>query len=549
VTVSVGWVQPPKYKKGLDPLGVQQPCIAIYTELLPGITNVTDRVAYFSFGPWIAWAFSNRYPAGTAAQFTEILRRAEVLLTLVGARHGLTTEPDHFDEHGGSLVGVLTLRKVVEGAPDSRALKLSDYALLEDSEFRYFKNRRGGLGQYYLGSLRDEYHLLDDRRGGLIDFTIERGGTLAEAFNAGIDQELFFTCLEHDRVTMKGLDKLSKFCPCQLRSKQRTAERSLLGATILGELPELSEHPRQRRSSLAVLADFLNSAAGCEATYDQVDEFLTSCYALVLPDGRHWSPQPALLPTVKHWGFYVRNELLSIAMQRLFREALSAIGRDDPRSWTVETTAAWCTAVEPFMGALAKLNFETFGDLVSDAKANLPARWDVSNARHEIALWDEVMSKSGTEGVVAAIQLLATLIARPGSLPDSFQGATGSSLFRLDHYPINVQSFSKHAQDSWRQMALGRWLAECLSWVMSTHRQVALRKLAQSGDDTRRLRMGDEGLYFEGDLIEVVRTQPRLAQAFRILRDLGLTDRAMGGRMPMLTTEGQAFLRSVIDET
>jgi hypothetical protein len=60
VTVAVGWVQPPKYKKGLDPLGVQQPCIAIYSELLPGITNVTDRITYFSFGPWFAWAFANR---------------------------------------------------------------------------------------------------------------------------------------------------------------------------------------------------------------------------------------------------------------------------------------------------------------------------------------------------------------------------------------------------------------------------------------------------------------------------------------------------------
>lgn len=547
MTISVGWVQPPKYKKGLDPLGVQQPCITIYTELLPGITNVTDRVAYFSFGPWLAWAFSTRFPKGTATQFIEVLRRGEVLLTLIGARHGLETDPDHFEEHGGSLVGVNTLRKAVEQAPANRAIKLSDHALLEESNLRYFKNRRGGLGQYYLGSLRDEYHLLDDRKAGVIDFTLERGLDLARAFDAGIDQDLFFKCIEQDRVAVRDLDKLSKFCPCQLRSGERAAERSLLGATVLGDLPELSEHSDERRRSLALIVDFLNSAGGCEASYTEADEFLTSCYALVLPDGRPWAPPERLISAVKHWSFYVRNEMLSIAMQRLFREALAAIAREVPRLQTVEATARWCASVEPFTEVLAKLEFKTFDHLVSDANARLPALSDVSNERHEINLWDRALSDSGADSLVSAIQLLATLIVRPGALPDNFERAGGSSLFRLDYYPINIQAFSARAQGSWRKMALTDWLADSLCWIMSTHRQVALRKLAQSGDDTRRLRMGDEGLYFEGDLIDVVRTQPRLTQAFRFLRDLGLTARAKDQRMPMPNSEGRAFLRSVVD--
>jgi len=34
-------------------------------------------------------------------------------------------------------------------------LRLSDYATQEDSGERYFKNRMGGLGQYYVGSLAE----------------------------------------------------------------------------------------------------------------------------------------------------------------------------------------------------------------------------------------------------------------------------------------------------------------------------------------------------------------------------------------------------------
>ena len=97
-------------------------------------------------------------------------------------------------------------------------------------------------------------------------------------------------------------------------------------------------------------------------------------------------------------------------------------------------------------------------------------------------------------------------------------------------------------------MGLRDWLTGGLSWIISTHRQVALRKLAQSGDDTRRLRMDDGGgLYFEGDLMDVVRTQPRLVQAFRFLRDLGLTARAKDGKLPEPNGEGRTFLRKVVD--
>jgi hypothetical protein len=498
-----------------------------------GHYNVTDRVAYFSFGPWFAWAFANRHPKGTAAQFVEMLRRAEVLLTLIGARHGLETDADHFEEHGGSLVGVNTLRKIVEQAPDNHAIKPSDYALLEDSDLRYFKNRRGGLGQYYLGSLRDEYYLLDDRKAGVIDFTFERGRPMAEAFDIGVDQDAFFKCIEQDHVTVRGLDKLLMFCPCQLRSKDRSAERALLSTTVLGDSSELSENASARRHSLALIVEFLNSANSCEAAFIPADEFLTSCYSLILPDGRPWLLPAPLVPTAKLWSFYVRNEMLSIAMQRLFREALGIIERETPRLRTVEEAAVWCASREPFDQALKQLKFIA----------------DVNSERHEVSLWDKALGDSDAvcDRLVAAIRLAATLVVRPGALPDNFERATGATALRLNHYPINIESFSARARDSWPRMSLAEWLSDTLCWTMSTHRQVALRKLAQSGDDTRRLRMGDDGLYFEGDLIDVVRTQPRLVQAFRFLRDLGLVARAKDNRMPLPTSEGRSFLRNVID--
>ncbi|CAN0583738.1 unnamed protein product, partial [Ectocarpus sp. 12 AP-2014] len=51
--IQTGWVKPPFQRGGLDHLGAQAPCIQIYGQLLPGITNVTDRARYYSFYPWL----------------------------------------------------------------------------------------------------------------------------------------------------------------------------------------------------------------------------------------------------------------------------------------------------------------------------------------------------------------------------------------------------------------------------------------------------------------------------------------------------------------
>jgi hypothetical protein len=63
---TLGWLERPQKKIGLDNLGTQQPCVAIYTWLLPGATNVTDRAASYGFYPWFIRAFEARYKAWLA---------------------------------------------------------------------------------------------------------------------------------------------------------------------------------------------------------------------------------------------------------------------------------------------------------------------------------------------------------------------------------------------------------------------------------------------------------------------------------------------------
>lgn len=52
--IRTGWVSPPSLAGGLDHLGIQQLPARIFSNLLPGITVVTDRDANYSFYPWVS---------------------------------------------------------------------------------------------------------------------------------------------------------------------------------------------------------------------------------------------------------------------------------------------------------------------------------------------------------------------------------------------------------------------------------------------------------------------------------------------------------------
>src|SRR5262245_57081919 len=102
--VRTGWVTPPPAIRGLDHLGVLAPSIDLYGQLLPGITNVTNRARYYSFYPWLIWSFEKRYSDHSRESFIRILRRADCLITLVAAYHALYLDERHND-HGLWMVG------------------------------------------------------------------------------------------------------------------------------------------------------------------------------------------------------------------------------------------------------------------------------------------------------------------------------------------------------------------------------------------------------------------------------------------------------------
>ena len=539
------WIAGATWKPGLDNLGTQQPCEFIYSALLPGITNVTERAWLFGFYPWFIWAFEKRHPDASDTEFRESLRRADCLATLVAARHEIVCGDKHDGDprnHGSALPGRLKLIPAARSLSEGSTLRLSDFAdRSEENPLRYFKNRLGGLGQYYLGVLRDEYGVLfGDGRSG-VRYVKDVALPLITAFNDGLDDKLFLDAVDGDHVTSDLLDQLSPFCPCALHERRETA-RTYLADMFLGRISPSTPTQIKRRLSLGLALDFLAGANGAESD-DETIGFLCACYSGTLPTQRSWELPPPFGEVRAQWALYLRNEMLSLAWQAVFKATLEKL--DGVRGIAdIRSAAVWCVEQPEFEAAIAKFGHASFDEAVKAELRSLPQLTEEQHPQHELALWRKLLASEAAELLAAAMRMLAVLIARHGETADHYAPLRLSKTVLVD-YPLTLNTLGESAKGPWRGPSTEHWLRMLIATALSTHQRVAIRKWGQSHDDTLMFRIGENGLFVERLPERLAQTQPRLGQAFQILRDLGLTLVKTSDHLPALSASGQAALDDI----
>lgn len=538
----VGWVEPIKPIRGLDHLGVQAPCIALYSQLLPGITNVTNRARYYSFNPWLIRSFEQRYRDHSIDEFRRVLRRAECLFALIAIRHARVVADDDEGRHGVGMVGRFTLLRIPE---NEKSIALDDYAGLEGPR-RYFKNRLGGLGQYYFGPLRD-LRVLDytsKQDGSLPGYDNVRGAALAEAFGDGVPEDTFFRVLERRKIRWSDLDDLEDFCPCHLPN--RGGERTLLLDLFFARSePYQSPESANRRASLALILDLLTRVMQVEG-YDLERVFRASAYTQVLPDGRPWDVHPLLAQVQGGWATYQQNELLSLSLQALFTAVLGAVERD--QSGRLQSTAKAGEVCADLLPSARKFRKRRLVDVVSELRSSLPPLGAWQDDAHEIHRGWRIL-KAGAEHetlsvlVEEGIQILLSLLAR--GIDENPYTEFEFEPDYFDAREVHLLSFQQAWQSTWSDMTIEQWMRWlAVHWGVQRHLSVALRKLRGERRDTFRIRPLEQELR----VIEVpppAATVPRLGMAFQILRDLGLTELDDDG-CPGLTNDGHKELESCL---
>jgi hypothetical protein len=538
------WVHPPPQVQGLDHLGTHAPCIELYSRLLPGITNVTDRLRYFSMYPWFVWAFDRRYPGSDAAKFESLLRRADCLLTLISERHSDRTDQDT-DRHGTGMVGRQRLVPALrEWQADSR---LSTYATREATPQRYFQNRLGGLGQYYIGTLQ-EMQLLDRVERGWIRYTLEGGRPLAEAVERQVDSNAFFRVLEADRVSLSKLDALESFCFCKLTDGGEERDRL---ADLMLRAPKMDAAGRQRRLSLGVALSMVDESARKSPAVATMNLFQRSVYGRSLGGGHEWIVPASLVQSVRTWALYVRNDMLSIAAQAVFAVALKRMAAEEVHFENSALCSQWFQKSPLVMRVARRFGNATFTAMKGKIALELASIGDIESEKHEwkysrAALHQYTDSEESDEIVLtSAVNTLAALAVR-SSEPDAYALSPFPDEY-LRHYPINLKSFADLSRGDWESLSIAQllgWLVR--EWGIETHLSIAIRKL-RGGQSTFRVRPTERGLEVQDGIPRPTPTNPRMANGLQVLRDLGaIEDIDEGSR---LSEFGRVLLREIVDES
>jgi hypothetical protein len=552
--IETTWVRAPAPKSGLDHLSAQAPCISVYAQLLPGITNVTDRARYYSLYPWLIWSFDRRFPKADAEEFEQIFRRADCLLTLIAERHARVT--DQVDElHGRAMVGRNTLTNVVAQLENGGSIRLSTYATREEVENRYFKNRLGGLGQYYAGTLQD-LKILGPRKGDWVRYSLDHGEKLAEAVDTAVNGDAFFALAKKDRITADDLDALKEFCPCNL-SKSRK-ECDFLLDLFFDRTAKYGTTGQQRAKSLALLLHLADELSTKSDQDLDIATFRPAIYTGFLPKRKSWKVPTPLAESHQGWHLYQRNELLSVAVQGVFAVTLDLLQKAGIHPLNSTACARWLCGTDTALRVLKSYRKLTIGQIISQTRKQLPPLSDWLNDKHELQLARAILEgyylverephiNDHVEMLQQSLQLLVALVARDEPAHAPYRDIAFPPGF-LDDHPINLGTLRHWAANEWQDLTaseLLEWL--CVRWGIDAHLRVALRKLRSDPRPTFQVQPAETGLEVIG-VPPPVRTNPRFAQAVQILIDLGALRRRGTDARLSLTELGQTLLGEIISK-
>jgi len=68
---------------GLDPLSLQTTSKATYSALLPGISNLTNRLRYYGFYCWLLDFYFLKEKKGNSTEQNKFIRRAELMVAIL----------------------------------------------------------------------------------------------------------------------------------------------------------------------------------------------------------------------------------------------------------------------------------------------------------------------------------------------------------------------------------------------------------------------------------------------------------------------------------
>lgn len=503
------WTKTGSWTLGRDPLGMQATSVRMYRNLVPGLTNVTNRLRYYSFYCWVIQLYEKRKHTSNDLEWKKFIRRAEALYALAC----YLVDPEKSQGMAGGIWANAESRKLTTDSFD-----LTPHTDRPGQSGQYLKASRGNFGQFYIASMV-EVGLLAQTAGNIPMVSEDLGRKMANAFAESIET---VTGIIEDAI-LKGTASREHLIEIGRTAhpsniENGTSEMALLRDYLLAKNPDDGKKGDARRSSAWLALDLIRHSVPINNDHD----FRRAFYNRVLPDG---TPYDAEGEIIDRWQAFQANEFCHIALEMLLNGLLSWQLKKypdglDPRSLILDFLNGFLPeATGSFENHARAISGEYSGREEELSAAILPALL--------------VTAQSGDrDALTAAVNLILTLWGR-WSEPENrvrktighYAGERGKSLAGA------LRTLDKHA---------GKPVPEALHelirrHILADHLAIAGHKLSGSGTFTYHFTLAD-GLLADGRPGIYGYTNPRMGNLIRFLEDAGLC------RDGIVTADGEKFL-------
>lgn len=456
------------FKAGRDPMGIQNSSVATYSELLPGLTNLTGHIRYYS----IYCLLLNEYDSlekggktGIPHQYN-FLRRAELIIAYIMRNQNI-----------GAVIG-----SDFTGYKDGTIRNGDSYDIARGADYKSSRDRStywsyptGAFGQYYLGSLiycrlvkieADRFYLLT------------AGRHLAQALADSLDPRLwqrFTGCVIKGHLTS---DDITELQPLGLRGIVSNSPEWVALNRLLTAPDENGS--TLRRDTIRLLLNDLRDGIGR-------DEFVRHRFLC------HRVGDPADNAAFG-WYFYFMCEVLHYCIETLLCYILSRIDalRNPPVETLIDDAAGRICALLTNATRPVAEQFDTLRSFIKER------RYDQAAAAATELLTALRLEYNDNREAVTIFEQRHRLNRQHGILSeglDSFVGSSGSLTQLTD-------------------------LRKIIRRVMNEHTLVAVSKMGNSDADLRKFILED-GCAVLVEMRYPTGTSPRIRSLYNFLTDLG----------------------------
>lgn len=476
----VYWASNEGFKSGRDPMGIQNSSVATYSVLLPGLTNLTGHIRYYSLYCWILDEYNrlDKISPQKVHQY-DFIRRFELAMAILMNGQGMRAVV------GANFVYYNKMKRLDDGSfylPDG-----ADYDIPSDR--RYWTLKTGAFGQYYLGSLifYDLVKIEQDR----LFYLLSRGKALANDVRDSVDEQIrndFVQCL------LSGIlkeEQLEDFHPLMLNQiAVDSPEWNTLNDFLIK--PDSNSSRLRPETILLLLKDIEKGVS--------IDGFVRHRFNNVTKE----------INASFGWYFYHLCEVMHYCIETIFSLILSEI--DNLNNPSISTLKQ-----EIIQSVITKL--EGWGNNDSISLLRDYVEIDICDAFDELK--SIIKRRDYVDGSALAVKLMLQLHKEYEKHKDDIDD------FEVHNNLIRQRGiFGRGIIDyvgRYLDFTLENYLNVLLSDIMNQHTYVALRKTGTNNADLRKF-INEDGKIYLVEMRYPSETTPRINSLYNFLQDLKYID-------------------------